>query len=132
MKSSVFTITLVNLVNLRGKSYRMDSCIKISEFLPVVISTRSSVKRIEHFVSAYRDRTLIFDFSEIRFISRSASDELMKLILRNSVQAEFINTNGNIKSMLDIVRFDKKRTSQKFAITKIDSTEDLIAFFETV
>ena len=110
----------------------MKKRIKILNYLPAVVSTRSSINKLVPLVAPSEHNDVIFDFQNVLFISRSASDELNKLITKCSLQSTFINTNKNVESMLKIVKTDKKSASQEFAITKIDSSVDLISFFATV
>lgn len=60
-------------------------------------------------VSRNNNQNLLFDFSEIEFVSRSFADEFYKQVSRNKIRLRIINIALQPKNMLTVVRRTYKR-----------------------
>lgn len=109
----------------------MNKIVQISKYLPVVISTRDSIRRLFETNDLPSFQKVVFDFSEINFISRSAADELIKLINNYSIKEQFIHVNENIDSMFNAVRYKNKSREEIFTVTEFTTQNELIQFLET-
>ena len=72
---------------------------------------------------------IILDFKDIKFISRSATDELLKTIKQNNLKVQFDNMHENIKSMVEIVEKQDKSKEDTFSVSEILDPKDFIELF---
>ena len=110
----------------------MKKIVQIAKYLPIVISTRDSIRKLFDLDDLKFFNEVVFDFSGIKFISRSAADELTKNADKCSINMSFINTNANIDSMFQAVWSKKKSREDTFAVTELTTHNELIQFFETL
>ncbi len=69
-----------------------------------MLATRQPIIDFFSSVSINSNDEIIFDFSHVKFISRSAADQLYKEIQKIKVPFHLINQNENIIKMLEIVK----------------------------
>lgn len=108
----------------------------LSEYFKNQITFRSSLDFLK--IDFDHNATIVFDFDDIKFISRSAAHELLSFI-RNldakNIDYEFINMESEVKLMIDKVEqtLDKKRKSNTY-VRKVhfNSQEDLNHYLESM
>jgi len=103
--------------------------IKVSELLAPIISSRDVVDVLEDKVKKTDTESVVFDFSNVKFISRSAAHALALLKERfesrvsNKKSLSFVNANSDVVEMLHIVAANKiypKNKKPEFNPEKID------------
>lgn len=114
----------------------MKKQIHIKDFYPAFISSRKSIsilKKQVDFTTTGRD--IIFDFSEIVFISRSFAHEFIKFAKSNNLNFDFANTNINVSAMFAAVRKTETSGRRRFdniPVTTFKNKEELNSFFSTI
>lgn len=90
--------------------------INLSKLIAKDIVTRQSIELIKHKIfdahNSLRDAVIVFDFIDVKFISRSFADELLNFkddLKRRNIESDFINTNKEIFDMFKIVNSSGKR-----------------------
>ncbi len=109
----------------------MKRTIKISEFLPSIISTRDSIRSFCELLDIPPSNNIILDFKNIKFISRSATDEFLKLEETKNCKFHIINANNNIISMFRVVKSRERFAEDKFATTTLTTSNEIIEFLST-
>jgi len=112
------------------KSYKK---ITISRLLAPIISSRDVVTILEKTIEKTNIKLVDLDFSDVKFISRSAAHAL--LLMRERLQAKkdisFINTNEDVANMLRVVaanRIIPKKQKPEFNPKRIN----INSFFKEV
>lgn len=97
----------------------------ISDLLAPIVSSRDIVDILEKAVKKIDNKSVDLDFSNVKFVSRSASHALLLMKERLQVKKDiyFINTNEDVANMLRAVaanRIVSKKQKPKFNPEKID------------
>ena len=106
----------------------MKSTIYIREYLPAMVSTRQALNSLRDNIKLDSKNEYVFDFTEIEFISRSFTDELLKFLKSTNANWQTKNTNDNIDNMIMAVQrsHDYSRSSyDHVAITHFKNKHDL-------
>jgi len=97
----------------------------VSRILAPIISSRDIIDILEKTIKKTDTRSIDLDFSDVKFISRSATHAL--LLMKERLQAKkdisFLNTNEDVTNMVRIVaanRIIPKKKKPKFNPEKID------------
>lgn len=103
--------------------------IKVNELLAPIISSRDVVDVLEDKIKKTDTESVVLDFSNIKFISRSAAHAIVLLKERvesrvsNRKSLSFVNANSDVVEMLRIVAANKiypKNKKPEFNPEKID------------
>lgn len=97
----------------------------ISSLLAHILSSRDAVEILEKIVKKTNVKSVDLDFSNVKFVSRSAAHALllMKEKLQTKKYISFVNTNEDVTNMLRAVaanRIVPKKQKPKFNPKKID------------
>lgn len=81
--------------------------IDIAKVLAPILSSRDAIATLEKIIIETFQEKVDLDFKNVKFISRSATYELLKLkervFYKNKKQVRFVNLNQNVSQMLKIV-----------------------------
>lgn len=109
--------------------------IDIKEYLPSIISTRSSIKELIEAFSFDNQHKYIFDFTDISLISRSFADEFYKFVTNSDIDYSIQNANQNIENMLNAVskisKKDIKSDVSNITFTYFKNNNDLHNFLSS-
>jgi len=103
--------------------------INIAKSSATIISSRDIADVLEELIKKTDTESVVFDFSDVKFVSRSAAHALLVLKERigsrvsNKKKISFVNANNDITEMLRIVAANRalpKNKSFKFNPEKID------------
>ena len=117
------------MLNMETNKSQNSTTIKVSELLAPIISSRDVVDVLEDKVKKTDTESVVFDFSNVKFISRSAAHALALLKERfesrvsNKKSLSFVNANSDVVEMLHIVAANKiypKNKKPEFNPEKID------------
>ncbi|MEA3448654.1 MAG: hypothetical protein U9Q98_09460 [Bacteroidota bacterium] len=101
---------------------------KIADHLPSSIATRKAISAIVDDLLIPEDKTVVFDFQNIDFISRAFTDEFIHYIKDNEIYPIYKNRNKMVKSMMDAVmknRTNQNRNKHIIAVTHLSNQEDI-------
>lgn len=113
----------------------MKKIIHIHNVLPSTITSRKSIELLRQEIASASHATVIFDFTNIDFISRAFADELVHFIADNYISADFQNTNSIVNEMLVVVQKNKKKRDSSFhhiAITPFMNQKDFTKFLSMI
>jgi anti-anti-sigma regulatory factor len=105
----------------------------ISDLLASIISSRDTIDILEKIIKKVDNKSIDLDFSNVKFVSRSAAYALLSMREKLQVKKDiyFINTNKNVANMLRVVaanrivpqkkkpEFNPKKTSIKSLFKKV-------------
>jgi anti-anti-sigma regulatory factor len=103
--------------------------IDIAKLSATIISSRNIAKALEETIKKTNTELVILDFSDVKFVSRSAAHSLLVLKERlwsrvsNKKRISFMNTSNDITEMFRIVAANRalpKNENIKFNPEKID------------
>ena len=100
--------------------------INLVHVLAPIIASRDSVRRLKVSINQSKVETIEIDFSNVEFISRSATHELLKLrteYSQNSLHKRVLvykNMSDNITKMINIVAKNKKVIPTDSNIEQVD------------
>ena len=99
--------------------------IDIANLLASIISSRDIINILEKFIKKIDAKTIDLDFTDVKFVSRSAAHalSLLKEKLRTKKDISFVNTNKDVTEMLRIVaanRMVSKSQKPQFSLEKIN------------
>lgn len=106
----------------------MKTIFNISDYLPSTITTRVAIEEIRRNMNLADGRIVTLNFSNIDFISRAFTDELLHYIEKNNIDAHFTNTNSVVKQMLDTVNKNRNQRNKglhNIAVTHFQEREQL-------
>jgi|SRR6056297_709243 len=101
---------------------------KIADKLPSSIATRKAISKISNHLIIPQDKTVVFDFQNIDFISRAFADEFFHFINDNDIYPLYKNRNRTVKIMMDAVMKNKtnqNKNKHTIAITRLSKQEDI-------
>ncbi|MFA5249024.1 MAG: STAS domain-containing protein [Candidatus Paceibacterota bacterium] len=94
--------------------------LNMAELIAPMISSRDVVDILKKAIKKTKSRSVDFDFSEVRFVSRSAAHALLMLkeeLNSQEIEINFINTQNAVKDMIRIVAANRavpKKEKVKF------------------
>ena len=91
----------------------MEQRIKIEKFFSPMIAIRSSVRDFLQKNIRKDIQKVMLDFSNIAFISRSATDEFITFFEQNNLEYLFTNQSENIVSMFSAVKNSHNRKQKR-------------------
>ena len=101
--------------------------IKVADILAPILSSRDITDTLRETISQKTSLTLVeLDFSDVKFISRSAAHQLLVIkeeLRLNERDIAFTNTNDEVTEMLRIVAANRaipKKDKPEFKAEKID------------
>ncbi len=99
--------------------------LSVSDLLAPIVSSRDIVALLEKDIKKSNAKLVDLDFSNVKFISRSAAHALLLLKekLRAKTDISFINTNDDVMDMLRLVAANRavsKTKKPQFEPEKID------------
>jgi len=106
----------------------MSNVIHIINHLPTTVTTRKAIRLINQNVSFSDNENVVFDFKGIEFISRAFADEFIHFVHKQKMKARFVNTNSNIREMLQVVEKNRSRRNNGYhniAVTPLPKKEQL-------
>lgn len=110
----------------------MAKVIIVKDLLGKDIRSRSNANAIRKELEQNKYDTL--DMSDIVFVSRSFADELLAIAENKSVN--IINSNGDVKTMLDLVKRSRSSNNVNSCslgdITKLDDMKSVNDFFAAI
>lgn len=116
---------------MKANKSQNSTTIKLNKLLAPIISSRDVVDVLEDIIKKTDNKLVILDFSNVKFISRSAAHALLLLKekFENKVSSKkelsFVNADNNIAEMLRIVAANRafpKIKKPEFNPKKIDIT----------
>ena len=113
----------------------MAETIYIQDFMPSIIVSRKAISYFEDDMKLKNDTSYIFDFSNITFISRSLTDELINYFKAKNIAFELRNTKSNIEEIFKAVQKNRSKRSRSYheiAITSFDNRKDLTQFLYAI
>lgn len=113
----------------------MKLTIDIKDYFPVMISTRKAITNLSSQVKLEAKKEYVFDFTDIVFISRSFSDEFLKLLKSTHIKWQIKNANSNVKAMLEAVKKSQDYNKNDFdyvAITHFKNKAELNNFLAII
>lgn len=113
------------------KAYR----IKIVEKISDIIVTRQTIKSLFQNKKFVNYDKIIFDFSKVTFISRTAADQLYKENKKSKYNIEIINLSSNVTKMLKVVEQTQNgspRQLYEVPIIKFKNKTTLSNFLSTI
>jgi len=87
--------------------------VKIEKFFSPMIAIRSSVRDFLQRNIRKDVQKVIFDFSNITFISRSATDEFITFFEQNNIEYRFTNQSENIVNLFSAVKNSRNRKQRR-------------------
>jgi len=97
--------------------------IDIAEVIAPILSSRDVIANLEQIIIEAFQEKVDLDFKNVKFISRSAAYELLKLkekvFYKNKKQVRFVNLNQNVSQMLKIVAAQLAVEEKKIPEVKI-------------
>ena len=102
--------------------------IKLSSLFDGNISTRAAVSLIDHQMNP-KAKKVILNFSNIDFISRSFTHELLRFIDKNDREIELIHIQSQVKTMLKMVKASKHTTSENIDDSTVIKLSESAASF---
>jgi len=110
----------------------MRQLLKIELFFSPMIATRVSASEFLQNHIHTDAREVVLDFSNINFISRSATDEFITFFEQNKLNYCLINQTENIERMFQAVRKThvprKKRSFREIPVVSFNSESELNDF----
>lgn len=113
----------------------MKKTIHINNVLPSTITSRKSIELLRHEIAEANHTMVIFDFTNIDFISRAFADELIHFIADNCISADFQNANSIVNEMLVVVQKNNKKRDSSFhhiAITPFPDRNEFTKFLSMI
>lgn len=113
----------------------MKKTIHIHNILPSTITSRKSLELLRQEIASANHAKLIFDFTNIDFISRAFADELIHFIADNCLSADFQNANSIVNEMLVVVKKNNKKRDPSFhhiAVTPFMNQKDFTNFLSLI
>lgn len=113
----------------------MKKTIYIHNVLPSTITTRKSIELLSREMLSLGHSAVVFDFTNIDFISRAFADELIHFIAENCISADFQNVNSIVNEMLAVVQKNKKKRDSSFhhiAITPFLDRNEFTKFLSMI
>lgn len=113
----------------------MKKIIHIHNVLPSTITSRKAIGLLSREIASASHSPVVFDFSNIDFISRAFADELIHFIANNSISADFQNANSIVNEMLLIVQKNRKKRDSSFhhiAITPFHDQKEFTKFLSMI
>ncbi len=102
--------------------------IKLSTLFEGNISTRAAVSILASQINPHAEK-VILNFSNIDFISRSFSHELLRFIENSESIIEFKDLNTTVKTMLKMVKTAKQKSLTSFDKTPMVKLSETSASF---
>lgn len=110
----------------------MERQLKIRDFFPPMIATRVSASDFLQNQVKTDVPEVTLDFSDISFISRSATDEFVTFFEQNKIKHHFINQAENIERMFQAVRKThvqkQKRSFREVPVVSFKTSSELNDF----
>ncbi len=99
--------------------------LNVAELLAKIISSRDIIEILEEKIKKVDTKSVILDFTNVKFISRSAAHSLLLLKdkLKNNKDVSFANAEKDVSEMLRIVAANRaypKNEKPEFNPEKID------------
>ena len=113
----------------------MKKRILIKDYYPDFISSRKSINILKQIDFNAIGRDIIFDFTEIVFISRSFAHEFIEFSKKNNLNVKLENTNTNLNAVFSAVKkteTSSKRIFDNIPITSFKNKLELNSFFATI
>lgn len=113
----------------------MKKTIHIHNVLPSTITSRKAVELIKRAMPLVSHASVIFDFTNIDFISRAFADELIHFVADKGISADFQNANAIITEMLVVVQKNGKKRNSSFhhiAITPFMNQKEFANFLSLI
>jgi hypothetical protein len=111
----------------------MKKIIHIHNVLPSTITSRKSIGLLSREIVSASHSSVVFDFSNIDFISRAFADELIHFIADNSISIDFQNANSIVNEMLEVVQKNKRDSSfHHIAITPFLDQKEFTKFLSMI
>lgn len=106
-------------INMTKKNRTIDTAKAIAP----ILSSRDVMANLEQIIIKTSSEKVDLDFKNVKFISRSAAYELLKLkervFYKNKKQIRFVNLNQNVSQMLKIVAAQLAVEEKKIPEVKI-------------
>lgn len=87
--------------------------LNVAQHIAPVIGSRDVINVLRDATNKADQPSVVLDFANVEFISRSAAHALLKLQEESEKQVEFANTNEAVHNMLRIVAESKNRPRQE-------------------
>lgn len=113
----------------------MKKIIHIHNVLPSTITSRKSIGLLSREIDSASHSSVVFDFTNIDFISRAFADELIHFVADNNISADFQHANAIITEMLAVVQKNRKKRDSSFhhiAITPFLNQKDFTKFLSMI
>lgn len=97
-----------------------NNIIDISLFAGSELKSRATVSKIIAIVDHSCEKNIVFDFSNVKFATRSFLDEFYNTFLNNNdkgVIVEVINMSENVASLLKSVKSTQNKSKSHFSLT---------------
>jgi len=116
---------------MKTKKSQNSATIKINKLLAPIISSRDVAEVLEDTIKKTDNKSVVLDFSNVKFISRSAAHALLLLKEKfeskvlNKKELSFINADNDVAEMLRIVAANRafpRVKKPEFNPEKIDIT----------
>lgn len=99
--------------------------INIFQTIAPILGSREIVDNLKKVVIKARTKRVDLDFKKVKFISRSAAHELLKmkekLFYVNKKEVQFINTSLNVAQILEAVASSRAVPKKEIPKSKIDT-----------
>jgi hypothetical protein len=107
--------------------------IRLNTIFPEMITSRESLRLLLPYVE--NNESIILDFEDIHFISRSVADELFTIQMEKNIRFEFRKLNHNIEAMIQAVsktQNGSNREMRNIPYTSFSTNEELNKFLEAI
>lgn len=92
------------------------------------LSTRATAKKLINRIESSWVNTVVLDFSDIEFASRSFLDELNSHLPHIVKEIKKINMSSSVKEMDELVQKPKDHSKAAFSNSKATSESELLTF----
>lgn len=108
-----------------GNMTKKSTKINIFQVIAPVLGSREVVSSLKKIIIKTRAKRVDLDFKKVKFVSRSAAHELLKLkeelFYKNKKVIQFVNLNDDIAQMLKIVASSRAVSKKEIPKLKIDT-----------
>lgn len=113
----------------------MNVYVSIKNYYPAFIAVRSSIIILKEQIKFEENKSYVFDFMDISFISRSFADEFLKFLNNSKINYKITHANMNITAILNAVKQSYNCANNDYdpiAITAFKDQHDLFDFLATI
>jgi len=97
--------------------------IEVAKVIAPILSSRDVIETLEQLIIKSQKKRIILDFKNVKFVSRSAAYELLKLkekvFYKNKKQIRFVNLSPNVSQILKVVAAQLAVEEKKIPTVKI-------------